>query len=132
MGWNPDGIQVEIDKNLAGLPAKKIPGGMTRNLWGSVKSSPPPLPPPPTAAAAGLRFDMSRAFGMFSSAVATAAALPPPAAATGAAAMATAAGDQDSTCLEPLVYFYFYFVLYSPTLKFYGSSTPTNGDNTEG
>ena len=39
MGWNPGGIQVEIDKNLAGLPAKDIPGGMTRNLWGSVKSS---------------------------------------------------------------------------------------------
>ena len=36
---NPGGIQVEIDKNLAGLPAKEIPGGMTRNLWGSVKSS---------------------------------------------------------------------------------------------
>ena len=67
---NPGGIQVEIDKNLAGLPAKEIPGGMTRNLWGSVKSSPPPLPPPPTAAAAGSRFNMSRAFGMFSSAVA--------------------------------------------------------------
>ena len=41
---------MEIDKNLAGLPAKEmspgglhesmwIPGGMTRNLWGSVKSS---------------------------------------------------------------------------------------------
>ena len=23
--WNPGGIQVEIDKNLAGLPAKEIP-----------------------------------------------------------------------------------------------------------
>ena len=72
---------------------------------------------------------------MFSSAVATAAALPPPAAATGAATMATAAGDQDSTCLErvkPLVCFYFYFVLYSPILKFYGLSMPTNGDNTKG
>ena len=42
MGWTPGGIQVEIDKNLAGLPAKEIPpgvqmamwipGGMTRNL----------------------------------------------------------------------------------------------------
>ena len=30
---------MEVDKNLAGLPAKEIPGGMTRNLWGSVKSS---------------------------------------------------------------------------------------------
>ena len=28
---------MEIDKNLAGLPAKEIPPGMTRNLWGSVK-----------------------------------------------------------------------------------------------
>ena len=51
--WNPGGIQVEIDKNMAGLPAKEIPhglqvdsnesmwipGGSTRNLWGSVKSS---------------------------------------------------------------------------------------------
>ena len=30
---------MEIDKNLAGLPAKEIRGEMTRNLWGSVKSS---------------------------------------------------------------------------------------------
>ena len=26
--WNPVGIQVEIDKNLAGLPAKEIPHGL--------------------------------------------------------------------------------------------------------
>ena len=26
--WNPGGIQVEIDNNLAGLPAKEIPHGL--------------------------------------------------------------------------------------------------------
>ena len=41
--WNPGGFQVELEKYLAGLPAKEIPPGLHLDSWnpGGVQWIPP-------------------------------------------------------------------------------------------